>query len=56
MAKWEGWESSEAARWEVPSFIQRWVSPRFKLFVFDITHRNKRADLFKIFLRGRTDG
>ena len=46
MARWERWESSEVARWEVPGFIQGRgcrVSPRFHLFVSDVNQRNEGA-------------
>ena len=26
VARWERWESGEVARWEVPGFIQEWVT------------------------------
>ena len=64
----ERWESSEVARWEKRGVVryqggrflvlfkggEHRLSPRFKLFVSDVTHQNEGADMFKTKIEKKT--
>ena len=46
MARWERWESSEVARWEVPGFIRGWGmqgESKILSFISDVNQRNEVA-------------